>query len=877
MEVRNAGTGGGNVYINVSVGNAVVVDYAANYLRQDHPRKLVFGLEVTSGMNDVFGLCIGAGCDDDTIALAPGAAIVAAEDGVAAVTSFDAVETSWSIFGSIPGLTGGVCDRHPAVRDAIVAKISAASTCAEVTDAQVNAIGSLDLSGEGIAALRKEDFEGLTSLHTLDLSGNALDHLPADLFEPLDPSLLTLKLNGNPLGALPAGLFDGLTGIQELDLADTGLTELPAGLFADLDSLQELRLVENRLRAFPAAALADVAGTLRDLFMRDNDIPSIAAGALDGMTRLRKLELQDNALASLPAGLFDDATELRELKLNDNALASLPDDLLRPLTKLEVVRLQGNPGFDGFAPVVEAIPAQSVERGVRVDLEAVLGASPWGDNVTWTQTDSSGTTVTLNDADTATPWFDAPVPNAEKELAFEATARGRGTSGANASEGAATAQVTVPGLPSIVDVSVTSRPRDGSNTFKRGDHIEVTFTFSEPVRARGPGLINFLLRIGVAIKSSAFHRSDHPNRLTFRYVVDAADRTSVAIGLIIGTDNTTSLPHTGVSAIIVRSNSSIRAVSDNTNARLIFDVTPVTWHVNGGTVAPTGGVCDRQHKVRDAIVAAVSAASTCAAVTDTHLAGIASLDLSGEAIDSLRKADFAGLAGLTELDLSGNALDYLPGDLFEHVPALTDLTLQGKRHRRAARERVRPADGAEEAGPAGERADRPARGGVRRSHRPAGSQALEQRPRLAARLRVRAAHEAGEWGAVDHKQSRFRGLRAADHGQRAGADGAVGGARGPRGRCGAEPVGLEPRMVVDADRHGRRDGDAGRRRHPVGAFRGAGCQRADRACLRGGGDGPGHRGGVQSQQGDRGGGGHSVDGGAERHGHADDFRCAAGG
>ena len=117
--------------------------------------------------------------------------------------------------------------------------------------------------------------------------------------------------------------------------------------------------------------------------MRDNDIASIAAGALDGMTQLRRLALQGNALTSLPAGLFDDLTELRELKLNDNSITTLPDNLLRPLTKVEVVSLEGNPGFDSFAPVVEAIPAQSVERGARVDLEAVLGASPWGDNVIW--------------------------------------------------------------------------------------------------------------------------------------------------------------------------------------------------------------------------------------------------------------------------------------------------------------------------------------------------------------------------------------------------------------------------------------------------------------------------------------------------------------
>ena len=149
-----------------------------------------------------------------------------------------------------------------------------------------------------------------------------------------------------------------------------------------------------------------------------------------GLASFNGWRCSDNALTSLPAGLFDDATELRELKLDDNALASLPDDLLRPLTKLELMTLKDNPGFDGFAPAVEAIPAQSVERGARVDLAAeLLGTSPWGDNVTWswTQTDSSGTTVTLNDADTATPWFRSPSSlDDETALAFEATATGPG-------------------------------------------------------------------------------------------------------------------------------------------------------------------------------------------------------------------------------------------------------------------------------------------------------------------------------------------------------------------------------------------------------------------------------------------------------------------
>ena len=655
VEVQNAQADGSNVSIRIWTGGSSTPIWSVNFLRMDHPRKLVFGLRVTSAVNDANGLCIGTSCAADTIRLSGAAAIVAAEDGVAALTSYDAVQTSWKIKGDTQGLTGGVCDRHLAVRAAIVAKISAASTCAEVTDTHLAGIGSLDLSGEGIDSLHKGDFEGLTGLTELDLSDNALDHLPGDLFEHLDFSMRTLKLNGNPLGAFPAGVFDPLTGLKTLDLSNTGLTELPAGLFAELDRLEVLQLVENRLRAFPAAALAEVAGTLQWLILRSNDIASIDAGALDGMTELLRLELQNNALASLP------------------------DDLLRPLTKLEIVELYGNPGFNGFAPVVEAIPEQSFGRGQwgqRVDLEAVLGASPWGDNVIWTWP-QTGSSVTLNDADTATPWFNAPAVDADTRFTFTATATGRGTRGAGLSKGARTARVTVQGPASIADVSVTSRPADGSETFKRGDRIEVTVTFSEPVQVTVGGGISIGLRIGADIIDGDFHRQDHPNKLIFRHIVVEADVENG--GIVIGNDPVTPQFEAGEDDITLAATASIRADADDTDARVDFDVQQTSWKVDGGTEAPTGGICGHGYhpKVLAAILDAVPGGNTsCDRVTVADLAAIASLDLSREAIDSLHKRDFEGLTGLTELNLSNNALDRLPPDLFEHVATLTGLRLQ---------------------------------------------------------------------------------------------------------------------------------------------------------------------------------------------------------
>ena len=663
VEVQNSGINGANVSLRISLGDtSTFITWQANFLRMDHPRKVVFGLTVTSSHEDDDGLCIGASCGGaDTIRLSGGGAIVAAEDGVAAVRNYDGVLTSWNVDGSSQGLTGGVCDRHPAVRAAIVGAVSAASTCDEVTDAHLAAIRALDLSGEGIGSgedigsLRKADFEGLTGLAELDLSDNALDHLPVDLFEHLDFSMRTLKLDGNPLGAFPAGVFDPLTGLKTLDLSNTGLTELPAGLFAELDRLEVLQLVENRLRAFPAAALADVAGTLQWLILRSNDIASIDAGALDGMTELLRLELQNNALASLP------------------------DDLLRPLTKLEIVELYGNPGFNGFAPVVEAIPEQSFGRGQwgqRVDLEAVLGASPWGDNVIWSWP-QTGSSVTLNDADTATPWFTAPAVDADTRFTFTATATGRGTRGAGLSKGARTARVTVQGPASIADVSVTSRPADGSETFKRGDRIEVTVTFSEPVQVTVGGGIGIGLRIGADIIDGDFHRQDHPNKLIFRHIVVEADVENG--GIVIGNDPVTPQFEAGEDDITLAATASIRADADDTDARVDFDVQQTSWKVDGGTEAPTGGICGHGYhpKVLAAILDAVPGGNTsCDRVTVADLAAIASLDLSREAIDSLHKRDFEGLTGLTELNLSNNALDRLPPDLFEHVATLTGLRLQ---------------------------------------------------------------------------------------------------------------------------------------------------------------------------------------------------------
>ena len=125
----------------------------------------------------------------------------------------------------------------------------------------------LDLSRNQITSLPANVFSGLSSLRRLDLGRNAItaSGLPASgttsVFDDLS-SLEWLALNnqyaqdpnndyrltGNPkLTSIPAGLFNGLSSLEELDLANNGITSsgLPDNLFSPLTSLEGLSLMGN--------------------------------------------------------------------------------------------------------------------------------------------------------------------------------------------------------------------------------------------------------------------------------------------------------------------------------------------------------------------------------------------------------------------------------------------------------------------------------------------------------------------------------------------------------------------------------------------------------------------------------------------------------
>ena len=74
--------------------------------------------------------------------------------------------------------TPGICGRTQQVQDGIVAAVSGADACNEVTVADLAAVAELRLDDDSITALKAGDFAGLTGLTVLDLRDNQFDALP---------------------------------------------------------------------------------------------------------------------------------------------------------------------------------------------------------------------------------------------------------------------------------------------------------------------------------------------------------------------------------------------------------------------------------------------------------------------------------------------------------------------------------------------------------------------------------------------------------------------------------------------------------------------------------------------------------------------------
>ena len=245
--------------------------------------------------------------------------------------------------GSGEGDGGGVCDRTPQVRDAIMGALGDMA-CEDITAEHLAALGGiLDLTRRfhsDVTTLKPGDFAGLTNLTNLWLFHNQLTTLPPNLFTGLT-ALQTLDLSHNQLTTLPPNLFAGLTALQRLDLGHNQLTTLPPDIFKGLTNLQSLSLNVNRLTALPPDIFKDLS-SLHTLNLRGNALTALPSDVFKDLSSLHTLELGANRLTALPPDVFKGLSNLHTLILYANRLTALPSDVFKGLSSLHTLELNAN-------------------------------------------------------------------------------------------------------------------------------------------------------------------------------------------------------------------------------------------------------------------------------------------------------------------------------------------------------------------------------------------------------------------------------------------------------------------------------------------------------------------------------------------------------
>jgi hypothetical protein len=211
-----------------------------------------------------------------------------------------------------------------------------------------------------LEALRRGDLAGARELHL----NAGLTEFPREIFGLAD-TLEVLDLAGNALSALPADMAR-LTRLRVIFCSGNRFERLPPSL-GDCPALSQIGFRKTGLREIPGESLPR---GLRWLTVTDNALTTLPP-ALGERPALQKLMLSGNRLDALPESLAG-AGQLELLRLSANAFTGLPPWVTR-LPRLAWLAYAGN----RFDPMPDAASFAMIDWR-HLQSEAVLGEGASG-------------------------------------------------------------------------------------------------------------------------------------------------------------------------------------------------------------------------------------------------------------------------------------------------------------------------------------------------------------------------------------------------------------------------------------------------------------------------------------------------------------------
>uniref|UniRef100_A0A670HXR5 Slit guidance ligand 1 n=1 Tax=Podarcis muralis TaxID=64176 RepID=A0A670HXR5_PODMU len=182
---------------------------------------------------------------------------------------------------------------------------------------------------------------------TVDCHGLGLRSVPKNI----PRSAERLELNGNNITRIHKNDFAGLKQLRVLQLMENQISVVERGVFDDMKELERLphNLMPHYLANPPYFIVSPLTdGSLKIIICRDlseNLLLAVPRKAFRGATDLKNLQLDKNHISCIEEGAFRALRGLEVLTLNNNNISTIPISSFNHMPKLRTFRLHSNQLF----------------------------------------------------------------------------------------------------------------------------------------------------------------------------------------------------------------------------------------------------------------------------------------------------------------------------------------------------------------------------------------------------------------------------------------------------------------------------------------------------------------------------------------------------
>lgn len=180
----------------------------------------------------------------------------------------------------------------------------------------------LSLSRNVIRELPGGSFSMFRNLIYLDLLGNSLTELSAEMFDGLENSLIELKLGQNKISTI-GNIPLKLNQLRRLDVSHNNIVDLPKNTFQQLQNLIYLNMSSNSHLAPLPTSIINPLHRLQIVDLSNIGLRNLNSELLSMCPSLRVIVLKHNKINEIPEASFNNLRNCSSIDLSFNAITSI--------------------------------------------------------------------------------------------------------------------------------------------------------------------------------------------------------------------------------------------------------------------------------------------------------------------------------------------------------------------------------------------------------------------------------------------------------------------------------------------------------------------------------------------------------------------------